>query len=81
MYLNRYIGRSSIPWQVAHNTYSVIDSIMQRVATPWAVGVGVTSTDVASHINVKDIVRVLSTRQRDVYNGHFSNGRETGIAG
>ena len=51
------------------------------MATPWAVGVGVTSTDVASHVNVKDTVRVLSTCQRVIYNGHFSKGQETGIVG
>ena len=51
------------------------------MATPWAIGVGVASTDVTAHINIKDIVRVLSTRQRGTYNGYFSNGRETGIAG
>ena len=51
------------------------------MATPWAIGVGVTSTDVTAHINIKDIVRVLSTRQRGTYNGYFSNGQETWIAG
>ena len=35
--------------------------------------------DATAHINMKDLVRVLSTRQRGTYNGCFSTDKRKGV--